>query len=68
MAWFSYLIFAINKIIQIYYLLFALSGLRGENDVSGMINEKGIGIKKFQKHWIRSYTLILGCKMIPYDS
>jgi len=28
MAWFSYLILSLNKIISIYYLVFALSGLR----------------------------------------
>ena len=34
MAFFSYLILSFNKIISIYYLVFALSALRGENDVS----------------------------------
>jgi len=34
MAWLSYLILSSNKIIWIYYLVFALAGLGGENDVS----------------------------------
>jgi len=33
MAWFSYLILSLNKILSIYYLAFDLSGLGGENDV-----------------------------------
>jgi len=40
-AWFSYLILYLNKIIQIYYHVYALSGLEGENDASVIINEKG---------------------------
>jgi len=36
MAWFSYLILFKNKILYIYYLVFALSGLEDENDVSRM--------------------------------
>jgi len=36
LAWFSYLILSLNKILQIYYPLFALSGLGSEKDVSIM--------------------------------
>jgi len=34
MACFSYLVLSLNKMIEIYYLVFALSGLGGENDAS----------------------------------
>jgi len=62
MAWFSYLILSLNTIFQIYSLVFALSGVGGENNVSGM--KRGVGIKMFEKHWFRSKTLIRSCKMI----
>jgi len=33
--------------------VFAVSGLEGENDVSGG-KKRGVGIKKFEKQWFRS--------------
>jgi len=42
MAWFSYFISALNKILYIYYLVFALSGLGDENDVSRVKRNKKV--------------------------
>jgi len=47
MAWFSYLILSLNKIINIYYTVFALSGLGGKNDVSRV--KRGRWIKKVRE-------------------
>jgi len=33
MAWFSYLILSLNKILYIYYPVFALSGLGGKRRI-----------------------------------
>jgi len=49
MAWFCYLILSLNKILYIYYLVLALSGLGAKNNVSRV--EGSNGIKKFEKHW-----------------
>jgi len=36
MAWFTYLILSLNKMIEIYYLVFAISGLGVENDMASV--------------------------------
>jgi len=41
MAWFIYLIRSLNKILEIFYLMFALSGLGAKNDVSRVLFWQG---------------------------
>jgi len=43
---FSYLMLSVNEILQIYYLVFALSGLGGENDISTV--KKGLELKSLR--------------------